>query len=56
MTDNNEKKIQAIDAAYKEFSATLNEIQRERWNDFLELMKNIDEAEAEMVRKQILNS
>jgi len=56
MSEPNQEKIEAIDAAYKEFNATLNEVQRERWNDFITLMNNMDEAEAEIVRNQILNS
>ncbi|MBU0531368.1 hypothetical protein KKG31_08945 [Patescibacteria group bacterium] len=51
----NDEIIEQLDAAYQEFQANLDTIQKNRWNKFLELMKELDEEEIQRI-KQIIQT
>ena len=48
-------KIQQIAKVYQQFKEDLAETQKKRWEEITSLMKDLDETEAEKIRKQLLS-
>ncbi len=51
----NDNLTKELNDAYREFNANLDQIQKERWNKFLELMNKMDEEDIKQVKNIIQN-
>jgi len=52
---NQDQKLEKLAEIYKEYQAKIDDIQKQRWDEFVEIMKDMDAEEIEKVRNQILN-
>lgn len=52
---NQDQKLEKLAEIYKEYQAKIDDIQKQRWDEFVDIMKDMDEEEVEKVRNEILN-
>lgn len=52
---NQDQKLERLAEIYQEYQAKIDNIQKQRWDEFVDIMKDMDKEEIEKVRNQILN-
>ncbi|MFH1315370.1 MAG: hypothetical protein ABIH67_03160 [Candidatus Uhrbacteria bacterium] len=52
---NQDQKLERLAEIYQEYQAKIDNIQKQRWDEFVDIMKDMDKEEIEKVRNQIFN-